>query len=128
MTKRVQFLSFLCTLALMFGLATLGAHANSQQQSPQQPGAYPSQQPGQEPSAGHLPQPPAPDTQAQPAPGAIQTFTGVITKSGDKYVLKDDASGMTYDIDHQEIVKKYEGRKIRVKGTLDPNGKLIHMQ
>lgn len=141
MTKRMQFLSFLCTVALMVGMASLGARANAQQSSQQpnaapgqppsaypnqqQPGAYPGQQPGQQPPAG---QATPPDTQAQPAPGNTQTFTGVVTKSGDKYVLKDDASGKTYDLDHQDMVKKYDGQKVRVKGTLDPNGSLIHIQ
>ena len=51
--------------------------------------------------------------------GDSQTFSGTVTKSGDKYVLKDDA-GHTYDIDHQDEVKKFEGKRVRVQGTLDP--------
>jgi Protein of unknown function (DUF5818) len=51
--------------------------------------------------------------------GESQTFSGTVTKSGDKYVLKDDA-GHTYDIDHQDEVKKFEGKRVRVQGTLDP--------
>lgn len=45
-------------------------------------------------------------------------------KSGDKYVLQED-SGKTYDIDHQDDVKKFEGKKVRVQGTLDASGKKI---
>jgi hypothetical protein len=48
-----------------------------------------------------------------------QTFSGTVTKQGDKYVLKDD-SGKTYDIDHQDEVKKFDGKRVRVQGTLDP--------
>jgi hypothetical protein len=48
-----------------------------------------------------------------------QTFSGTVTKRGDKYVLKDD-SGKTYDIDHQDEVKKFDGKRVRVQGTLDP--------
>lgn len=51
--------------------------------------------------------------------GENQTFSGTVTKQGDKYVLKDDA-GHTYDIDHQDEVKKFEGKRVRVQGTLDP--------
>lgn len=51
--------------------------------------------------------------------GESQTFSGTVTKAGDKYVLKDDA-GHTYDIDHQDEVKKFEGKRVRVQGTLDP--------
>ena len=49
-------------------------------------------------------------------------------KSGDKYVLQDSATGTTYDIDHQDEVSKHVGRKVQVTGTLDPNGKMIHLQ
>ena len=53
-----------------------------------------------------------------------QSFSGTIEKSGDKYVLKDD-SGKTYDIDHQTDVAKFEGKRVRVKGMLDPTGTKI---
>jgi cytoskeletal protein RodZ len=53
-----------------------------------------------------------------------QTFTGTVVKQGDKYVLKDDA-GKTYDIDHQTDVAKFEGKRVRVQGTLDPSGKIM---
>jgi len=39
-------------------------------------------------------------------------------------VLKDDA-GKTYDIDHQDEVKKFDGKRVRVQGTLDPSGSKI---
>ena len=52
----------------------------------------------------------------------------MILKSGDKYVLQDSATGTTYDIDHQDEVSKHVGRKVQVTGTLDPNGKMIHLQ
>lgn len=53
-----------------------------------------------------------------------QTFSGTVNKVGDKYVLKDD-SGKTYDIDRQDDVKKFEGKRVRVQGTLDANGKIM---
>ncbi len=53
-----------------------------------------------------------------------QSFSGTVEKQGDKYVLKDDA-GKTYDIDHQDDVKKFEGKRVRVKGTLDASGTKI---
>jgi hypothetical protein len=56
--------------------------------------------------------------------GSNQTFSGTVEKSGDKYVLKDD-SGKTYDIDHQTDVAKFEGKRVRVQGTLDSTGTKI---
>ena len=55
-------------------------------------------------------------------------LTGTIVKSGDKYMLQDADSGKSYDIDHQDQVKQYEGKKVRVHGTLDASGKTIHVQ
>jgi len=80
-------------------------------------------QSGQQPPSGT-----APDTQASPSdPAGTQVFTGTVVQQGDKYVLQAD-NGTTYDIDHQDQVKKFEGKKVRVHGTLDPSGKMIHVQ
>lgn len=57
-------------------------------------------------------------------PDGSQTFSGTVVKQGDKYMLKDD-SGKTYDIDHQTDVAKFEGKRVRVQGTLDPSGKIM---
>jgi cytoskeletal protein RodZ len=79
------------------------------------------------PPSGQATQPS--DSQAQSTDAAgVQTFTGTVVKQGDKYVLQDAASGTTYDIDHQDEVKKFEGKKVRVHGTLDASGKVIHVQ
>ena len=43
-------------------------------------------------------------------------------------MLQDAATGTTYDIDHQDEVKKFDGKKVRVRGTLDASGKMIHVQ
>ena len=48
-------------------------------------------------------------------------------KAGDKYVLQ-DANGTNYDIDRQDLVKSHEGKKVRISGTLDPDGKTIHVK
>ena len=53
-----------------------------------------------------------------------QSFSGTVVKSGDKFVLKDDA-GKTYDIDHQSDVAKFEGKRVRVQGKLDDSGSKI---
>ena len=64
-------------------------------------------------------QPPSGSSADSGAAAGSQTFSGTVVKQGDKYVLKDD-SGHTYDIDHQDEVKKFEGKRVRVQGTLDP--------
>jgi len=54
-------------------------------------------------------------------------FSGTIVKAGDKLVLQ-DAGGTAYDIDRQDLAKKYEGKQVRINGTLDPDGKTIHVK
>jgi len=127
------------TLALLLGVILSGAQLNAQQpatqqdqQSPsqptaQQPAQQTEQQPGKPPAQTEQQQ--APDSQAQSQQKSeAQTFTGTIMKSGDKYVLKDSDSGTMYDIDRQDIVKTHEGKRVRIQGTLDPDGKTIHVK
>ena len=59
--------------------------------------------------------------------GGVQSFSGTVVKSGDKYVLQDE-SGTTYDTDHQDEMAKFEGKRVKVHGTLDASGKMIHIQ
>jgi hypothetical protein len=132
---RIQSLSFLATLAI--ALLCWGSTLNAQN-TPSTPPDRQAQQPSSSPDT--TPQQSTPDTQQPPdqappqsgaqqsqsgssadsgAASGTQTFSGTVAKQGDKYVLKDD-SGKTYDIDHQDEVKKFEGKRVRVQGTLDP--------
>src|SRR5579863_5762188 len=149
---RIRSFSFLATLAVAVGMVSWGSalHGQSTPSTPATPQQQ-QQQPAPSPSTKQPPQqtpPPTPDTTQQPpapqappqtpdqaqspnsktatAPGTTdsQVFTGTVVKQADKYVLQDDA-GHTYDIDHQDDVKKFEGKRVRVQGTLDPTGKKI---
>ena len=67
---------------------------------------------------------------AQQDPGAAQqqqekSFKGTIEKAGDKLVLK-SARG-SFDLDDQEKAKSYEGKEVKVTGTLDAQTKTIHV-
>jgi len=134
---RLQVFSFI--VALVVGFAAISScsllRAQSQDQQPAQhqsqaPTAdQPQSQPDQTPS-----QPPTdPQSQSQAQPPAqqssdSQSFTGTIVKSGSKWMFQDAATGTTYDIDHQDEVKKFEGKRVKVRGTLDPDKKMIHVQ
>jgi len=112
MTKRSY---SLCSLGLLLGLGLSGVQLNAQQPTdPQSPSQPPAQQT-------------APDSQAQSQQTQVQTFAGTIVKVGDKYVLQ-DASGTSFDVDRQDLVKPHEGKKVRINGTLDPDGKTIHVK
>jgi Protein of unknown function (DUF5818) len=144
---RIQSLSFLAILAVAVGLVCWGSTLNAQDTPPatpdrqtQQPSSSPDTTPPQStpqtqsPSSQQSPDQTPPPSSRTPESGAeqppsgssadsggatgTQTFSGTVVKQGDKYVLKDD-SGHTYDIDHQDEVKKFEGKRVRVQGTLD---------
>jgi hypothetical protein len=57
---------------------------------------------------------------------AAQTFTGTIVKNGRAYVLK-VSRDLTYQLDDQDLVKKYEGKQVKVTGALDANGGRIRI-
>jgi hypothetical protein len=136
MTKQVRSSWFISAVILFL---SAGIALNAQQTTPQseptarqaqspatpdqaQPNQTPSQTPDQ---AGHQ----APDSQGPAAQSAdVQSFTGTIMKSGDKYVLQNATTGNNYDLDHQDQLQKYENKKVRVHGTLDASGKLIRLQ
>ncbi len=146
MKRRLELLSFVATVGVVFGLSSWvltswnadswGGVAQAQQTSPnaQQTPAQPqngapsqTQPPAQsgQSQAGQAGQ--AGDQAQQAAPGDGHEFVGTIVKQGDKYMFQDAASGQTYDIDHQEEVKRFDGKKVRVRGTLDARTKTIHV-
>ena len=152
MKKIFSRMSF-ATLAIAIGMISWGSTLHAQttptaptdQQTPQTaPDATPQTQqppsPEMPPQSQQTPSAQAPDqTPDTTAPSSgsksaapsdstaasdSQTFSGTVVKQGDKYVLKDDA-GKVYDIDHQTEVAKFDGKKVRVQGTLDSTGKKI---
>lgn len=119
MKKEIRSLWFGLALALVFGVASAGSRLSAQQTAPA-PDQAPARQQQQQPQ-------PAPDTAAPTQADSGTVFSGTIAKDGTKYVLN-EASGKTYDLDRQDIAKQYEGKQVRVKGTLDPDGKTIHVR
>jgi hypothetical protein len=61
--------------------------------------------------------------QQQPA---AQTLSGMIVKDGSRYVLKVSSSS-TYELDDQDRAKRYEGKQVKVSGTLDASGNSFHI-
>lgn len=150
MKKRLELLSFVATVVAVFALGSwvltswnansLGTVAQAQQTTPnsqqtpaeppppaQQNQAPPQTQPGQA-QPGQTQPGQAGDQAQQSSPSAGHEFVGTIVKQGDKYMFQDSATNQMYDIDHQDQVKKFDGKKVRVRGTLDPQTKTIHVQ
>ena len=61
--------------------------------------------------------------QEQPA---APTFKGTIIKNGTRYVLK-VSSNSTYQVDEQYSPKQYEGKQVKIAGTLDADGKSLRI-
>jgi len=129
MKKRIQTLWLPGALILLVSMSIGLSAQQTQPPDPQaqQPAQTDQERPSQRPS--QTPDQQAPDSQPQPSQSAgTQSFTGIIVKSGDKYVFQDAATNNTYDIDHQEEVQKFEGKKVKVHGSLDAANHMIHIQ
>jgi len=136
MKKQVQSLWYLGALVLFLSVA-ISLNAQSQQTQPPEPQTQQAPQQAQpEPAQPAQPdrvpdqsgkQTPTGQAQSSQTAGA-QSFTGTIVKSGDKWMFQDAATGNTYDIDRQDEVQKFEGKKVTVHGTLDASAKMIHIQ
>jgi len=51
---------------------------------------------------------------------------GTIIKNGSTYVLK-VSSNSAYQLDDQDRAKQYEGEQVKITGTLDADGKSLHI-
>jgi uncharacterized protein YdeI (BOF family) len=78
-------------------------------------------------------EPQAPPVQAQPDQAATNqdssksaTFTGVVMKNGEQYVLR-DSSGSVYKLDDSSRAQSFEGKTVKITGRLDAEAKIIHI-
>ena len=84
----------------------------------------PPDRPMQQPDTRSDHQPVSPQAPSQPP--AAQTFTGTIVKDGSSFILK-VLSYNVYQLDDQEKAKRYEGKQVRIEGTLDASGNTVHI-
>jgi Protein of unknown function (DUF5818) len=69
--------------------------------------------------------------QDAPAPPSAQeneskTFTGKIANQDGKYTLQGE-DGKTYQLDDQDKAKQFDGKSVKVTGTLDEESMTIHV-
>src|SRR5947209_7044183 len=88
------------------------------------PEPSPETQPAQKtaPSPSSHPAEPSPDSSANSAASgqapATQTFTGTVSKESSSFVLKVSETA-SYKLDNSSDVQQYEGKRVKVTGTLD---------
>jgi hypothetical protein len=116
LTKRWMYLGFSLCLITFIGVQAWGSPLSGVS-----PAAVLLQEPQQQPL--QQPQPDQPKTDSAKS----TTFTGTIAKDGEQFVLR-DASGAVYKLDDSERAKAFEGKSVKVKGHLDMDAKLIHVE
>ena len=97
------------------------------EQKPQQPD--PSASPAQTPSAQPAPQPQQPNDSSATSAGSsadAKTFMGTVVKAQDGYMLR--AADLQYKLDDQERARQFDGKNVKVQGTLDTQSNTIHVQ
>jgi hypothetical protein len=57
-----------------------------------------------------------------------ETFYGTILKDGKNFVLSDSATKSRYTLDDPQKVRRYEGMTVKVTGTIDTAGNVIHVE
>ena len=125
MNRRIRSPWSFVTLALLLVVGLSGVQLNAQKSAPPDQGGQQAQPPAQRQAPDQSE--PAPDSQAQSPQNGGHIYSGTIVKSGDKWMLQ-ETGGTSYDIDRQDLAKKYEGKQVRINGTLDPDGKTIHVK
>ncbi|MGA7225135.1 MAG: DUF5818 domain-containing protein [Candidatus Acidiferrales bacterium] len=59
----------------------------------------------------------------------VKTFKGTIWMNGDRFVLRDEHEKRWYHLDaDQKLIAKFEGKEVKVTGTLNPANSEIHVQ
>ena len=71
----------------------------------------------------------SPPTLRQQEPAQkTKIFSGTIIKNGDTFVLSDAANKLSYKLDDAEKASHYEGKKVKVTGTVDVASNTIHVE
>jgi hypothetical protein len=80
---------------------------------------------------------PAPDSKAEPKAqqrtepeaqqSTAQSVSGTIIKVGGKFVLE-TADNMAYQLDDQDKAAQYEGKHVKITGTLDRTTGILHVK
>jgi uncharacterized protein YdeI (BOF family) len=58
----------------------------------------------------------------------LKIFTGTIAKDGDQYVLRDDSTKSSFQLDDQETAGKFANKRVRVMGVLDARNETIRVK
>lgn len=122
--NRVKFPLLLAVLAMAIAVQPVVAQSTATTPSSAQSGST-----AQDPAYPSTTQstPANPDSSSMSQTMDSQTFTGKVTKSGGKYVLKDDTTRTSYALDDQDQAKQFDGKLVKVTGRLDASSNIIRV-
>lgn len=69
-----------------------------------------------------------PASMQQQSKQKTKIFSGTIVKTGDNFVLRDAASKLSYMLDDAQKASQYEGKTVKVTGTVDVASNTIHVE
>jgi len=69
-----------------------------------------------------------PASMQQQSKEKTKIFSGTIVKNGDNFILSDSASKIAYVLDDAEKASQFEGKKVKVTGTVDVANNTIHVE
>jgi len=69
-----------------------------------------------------------PSSMRQQSKQEAKTFSGTIIKNGDNFILSDAANKLSYVLEDAEKARQYEGKRVKVTGTLDVASNTIHVE
>jgi len=116
-------------LAAVLGLLNLGVSSATQSMLSQISGPAseqalpPQSQTPANPDSAVPPAQPDPTTNHQSA----RAFEGKIERSGDQFVLMENTSQTSYQLDDQDKAKHFEGKDVRIMATIDAESNRLHV-
>jgi hypothetical protein len=69
-----------------------------------------------------------PTSMRQQSKQEAKIFSGTIIRNGDNFILSDAANKLSYVLDNAEKASRYEGKKVKVTGTVDVASNTIHVE
>lgn len=98
-----------------------------QPQTPESPGGQTTPSPSAQNPSQNTGSDASPDSAQEPKQASsASTFTGTVSEEGGSFVLQ-VSENTKYKLDAQEQAKRYEGQRVRVTGTLESDGEIIHV-
>jgi len=58
----------------------------------------------------------------------LRTFSGTVLQNAGKFVLRDEFHKIWYQLDNQRWAARFEGKEVKITGTLDATDSAIHVQ